>query len=416
MGYFLTDDFTHDKDGNLTRGPLADVANFAAYTYDARNRLQSAGGVSYQYDFQGNRTKVIGTQTATWINDPVSSTLSKPIMREIDGQTTYYVWGAGLLYQINPDGTTGTYHYDPVGSTTAITADDGATVTDRIEYSPYGTVTHRTGTSDTPFLYNGRYGVMTDANGLIHMRARYYNPLIRRFINADPIGFDGGLNWYAYAEGNPVMYVDPSGNLFEAANVGRQPTGVLDFAELMLTDFPAAVYQGVTGIPGQMADRGREIRQGGDVLSVYIGGSFEFAGGVGSAVKIPENLVNAGAFTVRYSGLAGQNEKYRANLEAEAIALGAQNLDMVYNSFIKGRELEFLGGALGSGGAFAPLRVGSRAGARITNVAGSILGPVQGAHNQFDSFTGFSSGFNSSNGFSNFIFSNDSSSLSVGIK
>ena len=43
------------------------------------------------------------------------------------------------------------------------------------------------------------------------MRARYYNPLIRRFINADPIGFDGGLNWYAYAEGNPVSLVDPFG-------------------------------------------------------------------------------------------------------------------------------------------------------------------------------------------------------------
>ena len=208
---FNTTPVTHDKDGNLTHGPLADVANFTAYTYDARNRLKNAGGVSYQYDFQGNRTKVIGTQTATWVNDPVSGALSKPIMREIDGQTTYYVWGAGLLYQINPDGTTGTYHYDPVGSTIAITADDGATVTDRIEYSPYGTVTHRTGTSDTPFLYNGRYGVMTDSNGLLHMRARYYNPLIRRFINADPIGFDGGLNWYAYAEGNPVSLVDPFG-------------------------------------------------------------------------------------------------------------------------------------------------------------------------------------------------------------
>ena len=33
------------------------------------------------------------------------------------------------------------------------------------------------------------------------------------FINADPIGFAGGMNWYAYANGNPIMYVDPSGNI-----------------------------------------------------------------------------------------------------------------------------------------------------------------------------------------------------------
>jgi RHS repeat-associated protein len=53
--------------------------------------------------------------------------------------------------------------------------------------------------------------VQTDANGLIHMRARYYSVETRRFLNADPIGFAGGLNWYAYANGNPVMFSDPSG-------------------------------------------------------------------------------------------------------------------------------------------------------------------------------------------------------------
>jgi len=60
-------------------------------------------------------------------------------------------------------------------------------------------------------LFNGRYGVQTDPNGLLYMRARYYNPYICRFINPDPVGFAGGLNWYAYADGNPVNYLDPFG-------------------------------------------------------------------------------------------------------------------------------------------------------------------------------------------------------------
>ncbi|MDW8382792.1 MAG: RHS repeat-associated core domain-containing protein, partial [Verrucomicrobiota bacterium] len=76
----------------------------------------------------------------------------------------------------------------------------------------------------TPFLFNGRYGVQTDPNGLLYMRARYYNPYICRFINPDPIGFSGGLNWYAYADGNPVTYVDPVGlwveAVWDAANIG----------------------------------------------------------------------------------------------------------------------------------------------------------------------------------------------------
>jgi hypothetical protein len=43
------------------------------------------------------------------------------------------------------------------------------------------------------------------------MRARYYSVETRRFLNADPIGFAGGLNWYAYVSNNPVNLWDPYG-------------------------------------------------------------------------------------------------------------------------------------------------------------------------------------------------------------
>jgi RHS repeat-associated protein len=112
-----------------------------------------------------------------------------------------------------------TYHFDSRGSTVAL-SDANGNVTDQIEYSPYGTMTYRSGTNDTPFLYNGRYGVMTDPNGLLFMRARYYNPYLCRFINQDPSGFNGGLNFYAYANGNPVSLTDPFGLGALGDNVG----------------------------------------------------------------------------------------------------------------------------------------------------------------------------------------------------
>ena len=43
------------------------------------------------------------------------------------------------------------------------------------------------------------------------MRARYYNPYLCRFLNPDPLGFGGGMNFYAYASGNPASYLDPFG-------------------------------------------------------------------------------------------------------------------------------------------------------------------------------------------------------------
>ena len=65
------------------------------------------------------------------------------------------------------------------------------------------------------YLYNGQYGVETDANGLYYMRARYYNQDIKRFINRDVVSGDisnsQSLNRYCYVQGNPVSLTDPFG-------------------------------------------------------------------------------------------------------------------------------------------------------------------------------------------------------------
>jgi len=89
----------------------------------------------------------------------------------------------------------------------------------------YGKQISRTGTSNVIFGYNGRDGVVTDANGLIYMRARYYSPEMRRFINADIIPGEISnaitLNRFAYANGNPVSNVDPFGLSTERGSAGK---------------------------------------------------------------------------------------------------------------------------------------------------------------------------------------------------
>jgi RHS repeat-associated protein len=87
----------------------------------------------------------------------------------------------------------------------------------------------------------GQAGVQTDPNGLLNMRARYYSPYLMRFLNADPSGFSGGPNWFAYADGNPISKSDPFG--LATFGVGLQGGGGL----LLGLTGSAGFYVGKTG-------------------------------------------------------------------------------------------------------------------------------------------------------------------------
>jgi RHS repeat-associated protein len=167
------------------------------------------------YNAEGHRigVNISGTEYDDIINPQAA--LSQVLVRTTADNITYYVYGLGLIGEQSQNGY-GVYHPDFRGSTVILT-DAGGSVTDRYMYDAYGNLMNHSGSSDTPFLYNGQYGIMTDGNGLIYMRARYYNPEVRRFVSQDSeegdIGNPLSLNLFSYVENNPVNYVDPSGNV-----------------------------------------------------------------------------------------------------------------------------------------------------------------------------------------------------------
>ena len=143
--------------------------------YDSANRLTSAGGNTYTYDVENIRARNLcgGKETEYTYNTNAGLTQLLYTVDE-DGNTVKYIYGMGLIGEVGGDGAK-VYHFDYRGSTAAVTDKDG-NITDTFTYDTYGKLTERTGTSEIIFLYNGRDGVITDQNGLLYMRARYYSP------------------------------------------------------------------------------------------------------------------------------------------------------------------------------------------------------------------------------------------------
>ena len=209
---------TYDMDGNMLSATLNGAQ--MSFVYDSANRLISAGQNSYTYNVEDVRVRNLCGESETTYAYNTNGRLSQLLVKTTDGVITKYVYGIGLIGE-ETSGSFKTYHFDYRGSTAAIT-DINGNVTDTFEYDTYGNLVSRTGTSAVIFLYNGRDGVVTDSNGLIYMRARYYSPELRRFINADIIAGEISnavtLNRYAYANGNPVSNIDPFGLSAERGN------------------------------------------------------------------------------------------------------------------------------------------------------------------------------------------------------
>ena len=207
-------DYQYDLDGNLTY--KSDGANTWTYSYDDQNRLVSvleADGstTEYEYDLFGNRiATVYNGERTEYLVDPFGD---GDVVGEYDGSgnlTAQYTHGIGLVSRTDSSNVAAYYDFNATGSAVGLTG-TGGEVLNRYGYLPYGESLFESESIVNPFEFVGQYGVMEEANGLDFMRARYYLPSEGRFLNTDPIGLAGGLNFYAYTENNPITRIDPIG-------------------------------------------------------------------------------------------------------------------------------------------------------------------------------------------------------------
>jgi RHS repeat-associated protein len=101
---------------------------------------------------------------------------------------------------------------DQLGSVRLVVDAADGTVAQRLDYDEFGNVLKDTTPGFQPFGYAG--GLYDGDTKLTRFGARDYDAETGRWVQKDPIGFEGGdANVYAYVSNDPINWIDPSGLL-----------------------------------------------------------------------------------------------------------------------------------------------------------------------------------------------------------
>jgi len=270
-GIATTNSYIFDNMGRLLSehtNPNPQTPNPVSYTYDLAGNRLTAGSSTYTYthnkldgvhhDVAGNITKMVQngimldmnwnsrgqltsvstngvfTESYTW--GPLGNRLSTTDARG----TTYhaydgahciadynssgdliasYTWGSGvdnlLAVTVYGNGSTNKYYAikDHLGSVHAL-IDEFCNTVMTVTYNAWGTPLNSSLSLQNSsfllrYLFQGRE--YSHATGLYNFRARWYDSNIGRWLSKDPVGLEGGLNFYVFCGNDPVNFVDPWG-------------------------------------------------------------------------------------------------------------------------------------------------------------------------------------------------------------
>ena len=205
--------YTYDADGNMVS--KTDPSGETTYEYDCENRLRKMvtpeGDVwEYTYDALGNRTRVTHNGVEKrYVHDPLGMVDVAAEYAEDGSLLARYVHGLGLVARIGSTGDKAYYGFDGTGHTRQMTDATGSVI-NWYDYTPFGILLQADESIPNPFQYVGRFGVMTEANGLNFMRARYYSTDVGRFLTQDPMYLHKN-NAYNYTNNKPIGFVDING-------------------------------------------------------------------------------------------------------------------------------------------------------------------------------------------------------------
>ena len=219
--------YHYDKNGSIISEE--EEGRRSKYRYDLLNRqtyVKTLDGREQENSYDGE-----GLRAGLTENGKRTTFLyhNGEILTESDGESApirRHIRGIGLsCVQTLDNNACHAYHQDEQGSTAFITGQDNA-VENFYQYDAFGNLLEKHEDVGNRILYTGQQ--YDQETGQYYLRARYYNPVVGRFLQEDTYRGDG-LNLYAYCANNPVGYYDPSGHVKNncppgaAANANNTP-------------------------------------------------------------------------------------------------------------------------------------------------------------------------------------------------
>ena len=202
--------YRYNKNGQQTEKTT--LAGTTKYMYDVLGQLIQENNHIYTYDRAGNRTSVQTDDRREIYSYDRGRLRNRTVERQQDpaGSQTY-TYRYDAQENTLSDGEN-TYLYDCLNRITEVKTKAGDIQKNHYAYDAFGNRTVEEETVENRF---GFAGEMLDAvTGQYYLRARFYNPVIARFLSEDTY-YGDGLNLYSYCHNNPVGYVDPSGHICE---------------------------------------------------------------------------------------------------------------------------------------------------------------------------------------------------------
>lgn len=260
----MTNTYCYDAVGNMVHRQMVstdtvsqtlvyDAENRLKYLYNDPNSLYALAG--FQYDGDGNRVRAtMGGVTTLYVGGHVEYRIEASLPNT-ETLVTYYMGGSQkIAMREQVVGESETLYFllsDHLGSTSTTLDEDGYKIAD-LRYTAWGTRRWGDGETPTRRRYTGQ--IEDVETGLYFYNARYYDPVLAWFIQADNLVPEPRnpqtFNRYAYVKNNPLRYSDPTGHrcLDEVDNTNCKILGRLTnlFAPLFLS----AELQGVLGAEG----------------------------------------------------------------------------------------------------------------------------------------------------------------------